>query len=255
MDLNKLLHIATYAGKILLENGAEIYRVEETIMRICNAYDVENVDSFVTPTGLVVSISSNNETISLVKRIKNREVNLNKIDKVNDLARRIVSKNISLDDFYDELEKISIESGYNNKTLIFFSGLSAACFCIILGGHIVDFISTFIIGILIKILSLKFKRLSINEFFINFIGGTIASILAISFYLINNNVNIDKTIIGAIMLLVPGLAITNAIRDIIAGDILAGLTRAAEAFLIAISIASGTGIILSLWINSFGGSL
>ena len=254
MNLNKLLHIATYAGRILLENGAEIYRVEETIVRICNAYGIENTDSFVTPTGIVVSLSDNNETISIVKRIKKREVNLNKIDKVNDLARKIVTENISLDDFYDKLEKIYNEPEYNDKTLMLFAGLSAACYSFILGGHIYDFISAFIIGILIKMISLIFKRLSINEFFINFIGGSITALLALIFYSINHNVNIDKTIIGAIMLLVPGLAITNAVRDIIAGDFLAGLTKAAEAFIVAIAIASGSGIILSFWINTFGGA-
>ena len=56
------------------------------------------------------------------------------------------------------------------------------------------------------------------------------------------------------MLFVPGLAITNAIRDTIAGDLVSGLTRAAEAFFVAISIAVGTGIVLSLWI-ALGGSL
>ncbi len=62
--------------------------------------------------------------------------------------------------------------------------------------------------------------------------------------------NLDKTIIGSIMLLVPGLTITNAIRDTIAGDLLSGITKAAEAFLVAISIAVGTGAILSLFLNT-----
>ena len=78
-------------------------------------------------------------------------------------------------------------------------------------------------------------------------------ILAIIFININLAANLDQTIIGSIMLLVPGLAITNAIRDTIAGDLLSGLTRAAEAFLVAISIAVGSGAVLSFWLSNFGG--
>lgn len=76
------------------------------------------------------------------------------------------------------------------------------------------------------------------------------AILAIILMKLNICANLDKTIIGSIMLLVPGLTITNAIRDTIAGDLLSGITKAAEAFLVAISIAVGTGAILSLFLNT-----
>lgn len=57
------------------------------------------------------------------------------------------------------------------------------------------------------------------------------------------------------MLLVPGIIITNAVRDIIAGDYLAGITRGSEAFLIAVAIAVGTGVVISLWIKVLGGTI
>lgn len=253
LNLDKLLQISTYAGRIMLENGAEIYRVEETVVRICHAYGITDTDSFVTPTGMMVSISDENTTLSSVKRIKTRGVDLNKIDKVNDLARRINTDKISLNDFYDALLTIENEKKYSNKLIVFISGLSAASFSITYGGNFSDFFAAFFIGYIIKLMSLKFQRLSINDFFINFTGGFVVSLLAVVFHLIIPTTNIDKTIIGAIMLLVPGMAITNAIRDIIAGDFLAGLTKGAEAFLIAVSIAAGSGILLSFWINTIGG--
>ena len=109
MNTNELLQIAADAGKIMLENGAETYRVEETIMRICTAYGEPNTESFVTPTGIITSIQCyNNRTISITKRITKRTVNLEKIKRINDLSRSISHNWMSLEDFKYELSKCSV---------------------------------------------------------------------------------------------------------------------------------------------------
>ncbi|MBD7910166.1 MULTISPECIES: threonine/serine exporter family protein [Clostridium] len=257
MDLNKLLKVATFAGKIMLESGAETYRVEETICRICLSFGVETADSFVTPTGIMVSISDNNETLSLIKRVTSRGVDLNKIDKVNDLSRLLQDNknNTGIEDFYESLLIVNKGDRYSVLTTLIFSSIAAGAFSYLFGGDIKDLISATFVGLIIKIITNYFEKLAINEFFINSIGGGISALLAIILFTLGVASHIDKTIIGAIMLLVPGLAITNAIRDTIAGDYLAGITKASEAFLIAISIAVGTGAVLSFWINTLGGSI
>lgn len=255
MDMNKLLHVSTYAGRIMLESGAETYRVEETVCRICYSFGVDEADSFVTPTGIMVSICHDNNTYSLINRVKSRSVDLNKIDRINDLSRTLQSEPMDLSDILKLLKEIDNGERYSFPVTLAFSALSAGSFSILFGGHFNDFIAATFIGFIIKLLTSKFQKLSINEFFTNCIGGAVTALLTLLFVILGFNINIDKTIIGSIMLLVPGLAITNAIRDTIAGDFLAGLTKAAEAFLIAISIAVGTGAVLSFWINALGGSM
>lgn len=256
MDLNKLLKVATFAGKIMLESGAETYRVEETICRICLSFGVETADSFVTPTGIMVSISDNNETLSLIKRVTSRGVDLNKIDLINNLSRSIQNRKDStdLDSFYKSLLKVNEGDRYSTAITLIFSSIAAGAFSYLFGGDIKDLISATLVGLIVKIITSEFEKLSVNEFFINSIGGGISALFAIILFSLGISSHIDKTIIGAIMLLVPGLIITNAIRDTIAGDYLAGITKASEAFLIAISIAVGTGAVLSFWINTLGGS-
>ncbi|MPQ42978.1 threonine/serine exporter family protein [Clostridium tarantellae] len=254
MSIDKILHVATFAGQIILENGGETYRVEETICRICHAYGVHYADSFVTPTGIMVSISDENHyTSTLIKRVKSRTVDLQKIHLVNDLSRSLMVNNLTVDEVYESLVEINRTTRYNNRITILFSALCAAGFAAMFGANFTDCIVSFFVGIAIKIFTLKADALNINSFFINSIGGAIASFLALIFYHFNIGTNIDTIIIGSIMLLVPGLAITNAIRDTIAGDLVSGLTRAAEAFLTAVAIAVGTGIVLSLWISYMGG--
>ena len=92
--MNEILQVAMFAGQMILENGGETYRVEETIWRICKIYGADEAESFATPTGIMASICHQGKTYSLTRRVSNRTVNLDKIDIVNDLSRSIQSKNI-----------------------------------------------------------------------------------------------------------------------------------------------------------------
>lgn len=121
MDLNKLITVSTLAGQILLESGAETYRVEETISRICIAYGAHTADSFVIPTGIMVTVTYYDEVATLVKRITSRGVDLNKINAVNDLSRRIQTESIELCDFNKHLIKISNAPRYSNLITLIFS--------------------------------------------------------------------------------------------------------------------------------------
>ncbi len=255
MNMNELLHVATFAGKLLLESGGETYRSEETICRICKLYGVDEAESFVTPTGIMVSICNKGKTYSLIRRVSTRTVDLDKIDKVNELSRNILSKNLTVSELKSELELIENGERYSMPVTIIFSALGAGCFSVLFGGTFMDLFSAFLIGLLVKLVNIKGEALEINQFFVNSICGAVAAAFAIIFVKYGIADNLDKTIIGSIMMLVPGLSITNAIRDTIAGDLLAGITRASEAFLVAISIAVGTGAVISFWISIFGGSI
>ena len=251
--MNEILQVATFAGQIILESGGETYRVEETIWRICKTFGAEQAESFVTPTGIMSSICHNGEIYSLTKRVISRTVDLNKIDKVNDLSRNILSKNLTVDEFKEELIKINQGERYSFMTTLFFSAFGAGSCAALFGGTFKDMFSAFLIGLLIRLITIKGNELGINFFFINVISGAITATLAIILKKLGIASGIDQTIIGALMLLVPGIAITNAIRDTIAGDLVSGLTRAAEAFFIALSIAVGTGVSLSIFITLLGG--
>jgi len=254
METNRILHIAAYAGKIILENGGETYRVEETICRICSSFGIKEADSFVTPTGMMISVTDESgHTSSLIKRINARTVNLEKITKVNDLSRNIMSKELSLDFIEAELNRIDSIKHYSKTIQLITAASAAGFFTLLLGGTLRDFLVTLIIGALIKLISFRFLRIGINHFFINMTGGALAAILGLIFVYYNIADNFDKIIIGSIMLLVPGLAITNAIRDTIEGDLVSGVSRAVEALFIAVAIAVGTGIVFKLWYTNFGG--
>ena len=255
MNVNEIVLIAAKAGKIILENGGEIYRVEDTIIRVCKAFDVNNPEAIVMPTGIFISATDeNNNPISIIKRIHSRKVNLDKISKVNDLSRKISSKTLSIDEVKMELDLLEKASGYKPITNVLISGFAVTSFALLLGATIKDSFFAFFIGMIVNLITSYLSKIKFNDFFINLIGGAVAATLGIVLSKLNLVSSMDTVIISSIMLLVPGLIITNAIRDTIAGDLVSGISRALEAFFIAIAIAVGTGMAFKLWI-SLGGNI
>jgi len=254
MDINRIIHIAANAGRIILENGGETYRAEETINRICSSYDLIDSESFVTPSIIIVSASSNfGQTISIIKRINYRTINLEKIAQINNLSRNIKGLGYSLEAIETQLAKIDSIKPYSLKYMVIASAVAAGCFTIVLGGDLKDMIVSALAGGMMKLILYYLYSLKANEFFVNIFGGFTATLISLICINLNLATNLDKVIIGSLTLLVPGLAITNAIRDTIAGDLISGIMRAVEAFLIAIAVAVGSGIVFKLWFSIFGG--
>ncbi|WP_461205144.1 threonine/serine exporter family protein [Clostridium sp. DL1XJH146] len=256
MNNSDIIQVAAFAGKIILENGAETYRVEETISRICMAFGLDEAESFVMPTGIIISIrDKKGDTASIVKRIKERKVNLENVVAVNELSRRICSDEITLEEMKIKLNEIKNQPSYNRWILMFFTGMASAFFTLIFKGTFADFLVAGFIGISLKYFIILLTEIKTNDFFVNIFGGAFIAIIALICVNFNFGDNLDIIIIGSIMPLVPGLLITNAIRDTISGDLVSGISRMAEAIIVAGAIAIGTGLVLKLWIGVFGGSI
>lgn len=252
MDINRLLNFSSNAGKIMLQSGGETYRVEETISRICQAFKVDEVDVFATPTAVMVSVSIQGKIHSVVKRINSRGTDLNKVHNINSLSRRINKEKLSLEDCESELQKLCVDDYYSVNMTLLASGIATSAFALLFGGNFNDIVSSFIIGVIVKLIIMALAKSSLNEFFINSICGAIIAICSLVLLDFGIIKEIDKVIAGSIMLLVPGLSLTNSIREIIEGQLISGLTKAAEVFFVGVAIAVGTGIVLHLYFNLGG---
>ena len=114
MNVEKLLNVVVRAGKMLIESGAEIYRVEETMIRLCQSYpDVQIADSFVTGTGIMLSITVDGKTSTRIGRVRSKSVDLNLIDMINSLSRRVSQDPISVDELEKEIDRIERKERYS----------------------------------------------------------------------------------------------------------------------------------------------
>lgn len=243
----KILKTVSRAGRILLESGAEIYRVEETINRVLNCFHVEEGSAFVTPSGIFVSFVSNGKTYSKVIRVTASTLNLTLINEINQTSRDVCNGTIDLDEFEKKIQTCSMLNFNTPKLDNWYSAMTAMAFALFYGGGLWEAFSAAIAGFGVNYAKRFFASRKINSFVAIGLCSMLIVVFACAFSMLPLTFQKDTMIIGCMMLLVPGLAITNAIRDSLAGDYLSAITRATEAFLISISLAVGAGIVLSLW--------
>lgn len=243
MKLIQILNVATFAGKIMLENGGETYRVEEVVGRICEAYNTE-VSCFATITGIMTSVKNQKEEQEAqIIRIKYRGINLDIVHKINDLCRNC--DNYTLEELNEHLKKIEKEAPYSNFLMLLSHALVAGLFTLLFQGGLMDFISSTFIGAKVFLFVNYFSKFEINVFFKHCIASSFLTFFALMYKELNLINNLSASITGILMILVPGMALTNSVRDLIAGDYTAGIARGAEALLIALSLATGSGFVLA----------
>ena len=243
----EVLDLALMAGHILLENGAEIYRVEETIDRICGYYGVNSENAFVLSNGIFLTAGSARESFfAKVQHIPVSGTHLNKVAAVNQLSREIVEGKHTIQDAYRILEEIRTMPGKKRWMQTLASGVGSAAFCIFFGGTFGDSLAAFAAGICLYLYVLWLSVPHLSKIVGNIGGGALVTVVCCLLYLMGVGENLNFMMIGTIMPLVPGVAFTNSIRDVADGDYISGSVRMLDALLVFFCIAIGVGIGFSL---------
>lgn len=251
-NTSELVKVVRLCARMILENGGETYRAEETVNRICQAYEYEESDVFATPTGVFISVSkAEGSSESCIVRIRSRGVNLEVIDQVNNISRQLTSGQIKLDKAAEVLQAIN----QNRKDRVWLSalasGLSSGFFALLFRGSLFDFSVAMLCGVLVRLVSGLIKTVDMFNFTISLLGGFLIGVLSVLCVKIFGMGNLDKIISGAMMPLLPGVSMTNAIRDTMRGDLVSGVSRGAEALLIALALAFGAGVVLKFYFLFF----
>ena len=248
--------LALEAGRILLKNGAEIFRVEETITRICQRFHVDQVDIFTLSHAIFVSAENGmEEAYTKVKHIPLSSAHLGIVAEVNDLSREIAAGRVTMEEAAKKLKEIDEMPPKRPYFQILAAGASSASLGFLLGSTVTESGVAFLIGCLLYVWVLTAKRHHMSKIIVNLVGGVVITALAllarqIPFW---ETLRLEGMISGAIMPLVPGMAFVNAIRDIADSDFLSGTVRMIDALLVFVYIAIGVGITLSLYNNMMGG--
>ncbi|MCL2855743.1 MAG: threonine/serine exporter family protein [Defluviitaleaceae bacterium] len=254
MKENDAVKVAVAAGEIMLSAGAETMRVEETMVRMMHSQGLTEIEAFCTTTGIFAcATGSDDEVVTVIKRVKFRDNNLEKIAKVNELSRCFVEGRVGTAAAMETLENIRSLLPYPNLIRIVAASIASLCFAYMFGGTWADAVNALIAAMLMQIPVLLMERRRVVPALTTIAGGIFSTSFALILLNLGVGENVEFIITGAIMPLVPGVALTNAIRDILDGNMLAGAARTMEALLTAVAIAAGVGVVLTSWISVFGG--
>lgn len=234
--MNKDFDNAVLLGTNIVENGGEISRAEETVERICKSIGAKNINVFIIPSLISVTATIDGEEITSTRRIYKTDLNLGALEEINSVSRKKCNERIS---------SSRINYHYNIIFSIFCVMLATGAFCIFFGGTLVDAVFSGTAGIIINYL--PYSKKSFNIFSKTLIEATISGILSFLPSIIGLNTHPDKIMIGTIMLLIPGMSIGSSIKDMMSGNLIAGILQLIEAIIIALAIALGFSISLILF--------
>lgn len=234
-----VLEVASEAGHILLENGAEISRVEDTMERISSHYGVHTGHFFVLSNGIFTTSSSNK--YANVEFIPIRGIQLSKVVEVNRLSYRIAADKVSLTQARAELDAIRDEPMKPAWEQIVGSAFGAAGFCAVFGGGFMDCAAAFVVGTLLYLFLLFISSRYLSKIVGGICNSLVATLLCLASYRLGFGSSLSNIIIGAIMPLIPGVPFVNGVRDLADSDYIAGTTRLTDAMLGFFCIALGVG--------------
>jgi len=243
MDYHILLDMAAELGYHLAMSGAETYRIEESINRVLAAYGIES-EVWAIPNCLTVSIETDNGVpMTRMRRVGYHGNDLDAVEKYSNLSRKICNLKPAPQEAMVWIQETTAScKQYKLPFYLLGNFLGAAGFCIIFGGGLLDSFCAGICGLVIGCISKVMDNLKANTFFKTITAAFVMALLSYCMCEIGFTNNADAINIGALMILVPGLIFTNAMRDIIFGDINSGTNRIVQVLLIASAIALGTGV-------------
>ncbi len=254
-DSQEILNVCAEMGRILLENGAEIFRTEDTLSRVARHYGADNCDFFVLTNGILSSATDRKGTSSArVRFIPSTSSNLEKVEEVNRLSRRICSEEeLTLDDVKKELERIDSLHSEPEYLIVAATGLSSFTFALLYRGTLPDAVIAASAGLVLGFFLEFFAKRHLSKITKNLSGAAIVTLICLTFHHYGLSDNMNAMIAGSIIPLIPGVTFVNGIRDIARGDYLSGVVRLLDSLFVFLCIAVGVGTVLAVFSRFRGG--
>ena len=239
-DFVQILKCALDLGEMMHICGGEVSRVEDTVSRICYAYGARRVDTLTITSSIVVTvISGDGEIITQTRRIKGQARDMEKLSELNRLSRDICERHISPEQVEHEIEKIAAERPMKWQLTAVASMIAAMSFTVFFGGTWRDVLAVAIVAVVIFLSERLRSVIHTNKIAHYLVTSFVAGALSVLLVYSGLGENINAIIIGAIMLLIPGISITGALEDLLTGDTITGLLIFCESIITAVAIAVG----------------
>ena len=254
MNHNALMELVSTLASRLAASGAETYRVEESVRRICSAYGLDSRVYAIPHTLLITIMIPGERPLTQLCRMDHLGTDLEAVEQYSNLSRRICTEK---PDWEEALRWLDIsqqtQARYGLPMDLLGHVLVSSGFCLFFGGSGMDALCAGLCGLLLGFLTRVLGKT--NAFFQKIISAFLMALLAYGCSALGLTDNVDTSVIGALMLLVPGILFTNALRDITFGDTNSGINRIVEVVLIAVAISLGTAAAWNLSVSLWGAAV
>lgn len=235
----ELLHVMLDVGEQMLNAGAEIHRIEDTLSRIGEAYGACRTNIFVITSSIVITLEFRDGDIQTQSRriAKGADTDFKKLEALNQLSRKCCQNTLSVKALREEVQRIDVPA--SNMELFLGSVIAAGSFTLFFGGSLWDAAVSVCFALCICFMQIYLSRLCPNRVVFQVLCAFLSGIGICILCRILPFLHMDKIMIGDIMLLIPGIALTNSIRDVLAGDTISGVMRLIESLIWSGALAGG----------------
>lgn len=246
MTQEQVVNVATTICYNMLKSGAEIYRVEQSARYISNAYGFIEMDCTAILTSLFVTVMDGDKICTRTKRVVGRDTNLGKVSALNDLSRYICEVKPDYETVMDSIHKIEQMPAHRFYWKLTMPMLAAGSFALLFGGNLTESLIAAIVAAVVYPILWVGSKIDSNTFFSNIVTSAVITLLLCGVRKWIYDGRMDIVIISVLMNLVPGVAITHCMRDLMSNEVLSGLARLAETLICALGIAIGVLSVFSV---------
>ena len=244
-DLGDVLRIAMRAGQLMLENGANTARVEETIHHIGTALGAQGLDVYVTPSGIIASATSHGEHRTLTQRVVKSGIDLSRFAAVLELSRRATAGELGRPEARAELERIAVQPRvYTHWLTVLAVAAACMCFAALFGAGPIEALATFVAAGVAQQMRAWLAPINLSRLLGTGIVAALAAGLALTLANLLGSTAPGTAVLGAVLLLVPGVLMVSSVSDLFRGDTISGIARATSAFLLLGAISTGIWTVL-----------
>ena len=229
------------AAQLILEHGGETFRAEETVRRMGEGFGLQEVESFAVPSGLFISYrTETGELETSVRRVHKHSTDLTIVDETNHVSRAAAAGLVGAEQAWTQLQEgAKLCQKRPGWSFILAAGICAGGFAFLFQGGVREALIAALVAALtqgiIQLIGL------FHDFWIvsDIVGGFLTALLPVLAGRWIPSLVTEAVIAGALMPLVPGVAMTNALQDTFRGDMVAGVSHGVSALLTAFMVAGG----------------
>ncbi len=247
MEVEPYLDLFLELGRSMVEAGAEIYRVEDTIIRLCGAYEMRDVEVFAIRSLIVVSVKDGQgRVLSGTKRIYETGIHMGKLEELNQMSRYVCAERPGLNELGRRLKQCRSFKSVNRRETLLGYMLAAFSFACFFGGRLRDGAAGAVLGLILFVMDQKLAKKCPQRLVYVVLASMVLGFCGMMWGRLDMGFQPDKIMIGAIMLLIPGMAFMNSMRDMMSNNQINGFFSCLDTLLTAGAIAIGFAVPLKL---------
>ncbi len=239
-----VIELALLLGRAILESGGEMQRAEYAVDRLCRAYGAVDTDSYATGTVIILTAEfENGDRTTRSVRIRKDSIDLRKLEEVNALSREFCATAPPVADAARRLKEAMARKTATLWQEVTGVALGSFGMTVASMGTPLDGLVAAIAAAAVMLLGYYLSRV-MNKFASTLLSSFLASMVCVFLYALGMGDNLPTMIVGEIMILIPGLTLTNAVRDMLCGDVTSGAVKFLQSLMVTLGLAIGISVAL-----------